>query len=36
VFDQIEVGDDLYIEASKFSKHIFKLEKGIIPLIDSY
>lgn len=36
MFDQIEVGDDLYLEIAVASKYIFKLEKGILPLINGY
>jgi hypothetical protein len=34
VFDQIEVGDELYLEIAKSSGHIFKLNKGELHLIN--
>lgn len=34
VFEQVEVGDELYIEAAKHSRYIFRLEKGIVPLMN--
>ena len=36
IFDQIDVGDELYIEVAKSSKYVFKLEKGILPLINGH
>ena len=36
IFDQIEVGDELYLEIALSSKFIFKLEKGILPLINGH
>jgi hypothetical protein len=33
IFDQIEVGDSLHIEIAVSSKYIFKLDKGILPLV---
>lgn len=34
VFDQIEVGDNLHIEIAVSSKYVFKLYKGILPLVN--
>ena len=36
IFDQIEEGDELYIEVAKFSKYIFRLDKGIVPLMNGH
>ena len=33
IFNQIEIGDELYLEIAKSSKYIFKLSKGELPLI---
>jgi hypothetical protein len=34
IFNQIEVGDELYLEIAKSSKYIFKLRKGELSLIN--